>query len=165
MDRDGGASLRVFGAIGPGIGAAITDDVSWFERDGRIVRSVEALWPSQTDAQAPRLTIILSRALDEQKDGIVGGLRGGRPGGWLLRLGWLRRRRGGRLRRSLLRLGRLLRTGFLRVRLARTQRSREKDGRDTKKKPCQRGLSHAESSRRNRIPCEGAANNPDERAV
>ncbi len=82
MDRDSGAGLRVFGVVSPSIRDPFTDDVSRFQRDGGITVPIEALRAFLANSEAPRLII----ALDQEKDGVVGGLRSSRSNGRLLGL-------------------------------------------------------------------------------
>lgn len=80
-------------------------------------------------------------AFDQEQDGVMGRLRSGRSGGWLFAL---RRLGGGRSRW----LSRLLGAES-------PGRGRAKNGGRAKKKPCQRGLSHADPPEQAGYPREG----------
>src|SRR5580658_3551632 len=75
MYRDGSPGLRVFGTVSPRIRCTFADDVGGLERDGGVAVTVVAFRPPQADPQTPGLVV----ALNQEQDGVMGGLRCRRP--------------------------------------------------------------------------------------
>jgi hypothetical protein len=74
--------LGVFGVVRPRINGAFTDYVGGFQRDRWITNPVKTLRALLANPEAPRLVI----ALNEEKDGVMRGLRSGWANGRLLGL-------------------------------------------------------------------------------